>query len=52
MKAIVLEKYGSPDFFELIEVDKPKSKDNEVLVKVFLITYVSKLCPRATRMLE
>jgi len=34
MKASVLTKYGSPDFFELREVEKPLPKDNEVLVKV------------------
>jgi len=34
MKAAVLNKYGSPDNFELIEVDKPTPEDNEVLVKV------------------
>ncbi len=34
MKAIIQTGYGSPDFFELREVDKPVVKDNEVLVKV------------------
>ena len=37
MKAIVLEKYGSPDFFVLKKVEKPKPRDNEVLVKVFSV---------------
>jgi len=34
MKAIVQEKYGSPDDLELREVDKPAVGDNEVLVRV------------------
>ena len=35
MKASVFTKYGSPDSFELKEVEKPTPKDNEVLIKVF-----------------
>ena len=34
MKAIVQDKYGSPDVLELREVDKPVVKDDEVLVRV------------------
>ena len=34
MKAIVFHKYGSPDYLELMEVEKPVPKDNEVLIKV------------------
>jgi len=34
MKAIVQNGYGSPDFFELREIDTPIVKDNEVLVRV------------------
>ena len=34
MKAIVQEKYGSPDDLKLREVDKPAVGDDEVLVRV------------------
>ncbi|RLE05824.1 MAG: NAD(P)-dependent alcohol dehydrogenase [Bacteroidetes bacterium] len=34
MKAIVQTGYGSPDYFELIETNKPVIKDHEVLVRV------------------
>jgi NADPH:quinone reductase-like Zn-dependent oxidoreductase len=34
MKAIVQNKYGSPDVLELKEVDKPVVKDDDVLVRV------------------
>ncbi len=34
MKAIVQEKYGSPDVLELREVDKPALGDDQVLVRV------------------
>ena len=34
MKAIVLNKYGSPDNLEIKDVEKPSPKEDEVLVKI------------------
>lgn len=34
MKAIVRDKYGSPDVLELRAIDRPVVKDDEVLVRV------------------
>jgi NADPH:quinone reductase-like Zn-dependent oxidoreductase len=34
MKAIVYQKYGSPDVLELNEIDTPVAKDDQVLIKV------------------
>ena len=34
MKAIVQERYGSPDVLELREIDRPNVEDDEVLVRV------------------
>lgn len=44
MKAIVFDKYGSPDVLQLQEVKKPEPADNEVLIKVFAATVTAGDC--------
>jgi len=34
MKAAVINQFGNPDVFQIIETDKPKLKDEQVLIKV------------------
>ncbi len=38
MKAAVRTKYGSPDILEIKDIEKPATKDNEVLIRVYAAT--------------
>jgi len=44
MKAIVYKKYGSPNVFELLELEKPTPQPGEVLIKVFASTVTAADC--------
>jgi len=41
MKAVVCTKYGGSEVLQLIEVDKPNPKDNEVLIRIYATTVTS-----------
>ncbi len=35
MKAAIINQFGSPEVFELTEIEKPQIKDDQILIKVF-----------------
>jgi NADPH:quinone reductase-like Zn-dependent oxidoreductase len=44
MKAIVYKKYGSPEVFEPVELEKPIPEPNEVLIRVYATTVTTADC--------
>jgi NADPH2:quinone reductase len=44
MKAVVYKKYGSPNVFESLDLEKPKPEPNEVLIKVYASTVTAADC--------